>query len=131
MVGGDEVQDETQSQMLTNEELEEIKEEVDKKESDFFVAELIKRTVGTIVMEELYETDKKMNRFRNVLAQGMLAFAQNHTEDTAKLERFVDAFRTSWKVYKENEDEKNVLDVFMNEMNNELWTSPDSKDKEV
>ena len=129
MVGGDEVQDETQSQMLTNEELEE--EEVDKRESDYFVGELIKRTVGTIMMEELYETDKKMNRFRNVLAEGMLAFAEKHTEDTAKLDRFVDAFRTSWKVYKENEDEKNVLDVFMNEMKNELWTSPDSKDKEV
>ena len=127
MVGGDEVQDETQSQVLTNEGLE----EVDQKESGCFVAEVIKNTVGTIMIEEFYETDKKMNRFRNVLAKGMLAFAQNHTEDTAKLERFVDAFRTSWKVYKENEDEKNVLDVFMNEMNNELWTSPESKDKEV
>ena len=129
MVGGDEVQDETR--MLTNEELEEIKEEVDKKESDCFVAELIKNTVGTIMIEEFYETDKKMNRFRNVLAQGMLAFAEKHTEDKAKLDRFVDAFRTSWKVFKENEDEKNVLDVFMNEMKNELWTSFDSKDKEV
>ena len=126
MVGGDEVQDETQSQ--TNEELE---EEVDQKESDCFVAELIKNTVGTIMIEEFYETDKKMNRFRNVLAEGMLAFAQKHTEDTAKLERFVDAFRTSWKAFKENEDEKNVLDIFMNEMNNELWTPSESKDKEV
>ena len=129
MVGGDEVQDETQSQM--NEELEEIKEEVDQKESGCFVAELIKNTVGTIMIEEFYETDKKMNRFRNVLSKGMLAFAEKHTEDTAKLDRFVDAFRTSWKAFKENEDEKNVLDVFMNEMKNELWTSPDSKDKEV
>ena len=120
-----------EGEMLTAEQLEEIKEEVDKKESDCFVAELIKRTIGTIIMEELYETDRKMNKFRNVLSKGMLAFAQNHTEDTAKLDRFVDAFRTSWKVYKENEDEKNVLDVFMNEMKNELWTSPDSKDKEA
>ena len=120
-----------EGEMLTDEELEEIKEEVDKKESDCFVAELIKKTVGTIMMEELYETDMKMKKFRNVLSKGMLAFAQNHTEDTAKLERFVDAFRTSWKAFKENEDEKNVLDVFMNEMNNELWTSSDSKDKEA
>ena len=131
MVGGDEVQDETQSQMLTNEDIKEIKEEVDQKESDCFVGELIKNTVGTIMIEEFYETDKKMNRFRNVLAEGMLVFAQKHTEDKAKLERFVDAFRTSWKAFKENEDEKNVLDVFMNEMKNELWTSFDSKDKEV
>ena len=131
MVGGDEVQDETQSQMLTNEELEEIKEEVDQRESDCFVAELIKNTVGTIMIEEFYETDKKMNRFRNVLAQGMLTFAEKHTEDKAKLDRFVDAFRTSWKAFKENEDEKNVLDVFMIEMKNDLWTSPVSKDKEV
>ena len=125
----DAVQDETQ--MLTNEEIKEIKEEVDQKESDCFVGELIKNTVGTIMIEEFYETDKKMNRFRNVLAEGMLVFAQKHSEDTAKLERFVDAFRTSWKAFKENEDEKNVLDVFMNEMKNELWTSFDSKDKEV
>ena len=128
MVGDDEVQDETQSQMLTNEELE---EEVDQKESGCFVAELIKNTVGTIMIEEFYETDKKMNWFRNVLSKGILAFAQNHTEDTAKLDRFVDAFRTSWKAFKENEDEKNVLDIFMNEMNNELWTPSDSKDKEA
>ena len=120
-----------EGEMLTAEELEEIKEEVDKKESACFVAELIKKTVGTIMMEELYETDKKMNKFRNVLSKGMLVFAQNHTEDTAKLERFADAFRTSWKVYKENEDEKNILDVFMNEMKNELWTPSDSKDKEA
>ena len=126
MVGGDEVQDETQSQ--TNEELE---EEVDQKESGCFVAELIKNTVSTIMIEEFYETDKKMNRFRNVLAQGILVFAQKHSEDKAKLERFVDAFRASWKAFKENEDEKNVLDIFMNEMNNELWTPFDSKDKEV
>ena len=129
MVGGDEVQDETR--MLTNEDIKEIKEEVDQKESDCFVAELIKNTISTIMIEEFYETDKKMNRFRNVLAQGILVFAQKHSEDKAKLERFVDAFRTSWKVFKENEDEKNVLDVFMNEMNNELWIPSESKDKEV
>ena len=120
-----------EGKMLTAEELEEIKEEVDKKESGCFVAELIKKTVDTIMMEELYEINSRMNAFRRVLAKGMLSFAQNHTEDTAKLERFVDAFRTSWKVYKENEDEENVLDVFMNEMNNELWIPSDSKDKEA
>ena len=120
-----------EGQMLTDEEFKEIKEEVDKKESGCFVAELIKKTIDTIMMEELYEINSRMNAFRRVLAKDVLSFAQNHTEDTAKLERFVDAFRATWKVYKENEDENNVLDVFMNEMSNELWTSSDFKDKEA
>ena len=120
-----------EGEMLTDEELKEIKEEVDKKESGCFVAELIKKTIDTIMIEEFYEINSRMNAFRRVLAKGILLFAENHTEDTAKLERFVDAFRATWKVYKENEDEKNVLDVFVNEMNNELWTPSDSKDKEA
>ena len=130
MVGGDEVQDETR--MLTNEELEEIKEEVDERDEadDVFVA-LLKNIVDTILIEEFFETNKKMNRFRNVLAQGILAFAQNHERDRPKMDLFVDAFRAAWKVYRDDGDEKNVLDVFMDVMKNELWTSPDSKDKEV
>ena len=130
MVGGDEVQDETQ--MLTDEEIKEIKEEVDtrEEETDVLIV-LLKKTIDTIMIEEFFETNKKMNLFRNVLAQGILTFAQNHTEDKAKMDLFVDAFRAAWKVYRDGGDEKNVLDVFMNEMNNELWTSSESKDKEV
>ena len=132
MVGGDEVQDETQSQMLTNEDIKEIKEEVDEREeADDALVALLKKVVDTIMIEEFFETNKKMNQFRNVLAQGILAFAQNHERDRPKMDLFVNAFRAAWKVYRDGGDEKNVLDVFMNEMNNELWIPPESKDKEV
>ena len=132
MVGGDEVQDETQGQMLTDEDIKEIKEEVDKREeTDDVLIVLLKKTIDTIMIEEFFETNKKMNRFRNVLAQGIFDFAQNHREDKAKMDLFVDAFRAAWKVYRDGGDEKTTLDVFMNEMNNELWTSSESKDKEV
>ena len=130
MVGGDEVQDETQ--MLTDEEIKEIKEEVDKREeADDVLVVLLKKTVDTIMIEEFFEANKKMNQFRRVLAQGILAFAQNHEGDTPKMDLFVNAFRAAWKVYREGGDETTTLDVFMNEMNNELWTPSESKDKEV
>ena len=122
MVGGDEVQDETQT--LTNED---IKEKVDEKEEADVVIVLLKKIIDTIVVEEFLETNRKMNLFRRVLAQGVLKFAENHAEDTAKLDRLVDSFRAAWKVYKEDGDEKATMDVFMKEMNNELWISEDTK----
>ena len=126
----DAVQDETQ--MLTDEEIKEMKEEVDEREeADDVLVALLKKVIDTIMIEEFFETNKKMNQFRNVLAQGILSFAQNHEGDTPKMDLFVNAFRAAWKVYRVDGDEKNVLDVFMNEMNNELWTPSESKDKEV
>ena len=125
----DAVQDETQ--MLTDEEIKEIKEEVDaREETDVFVV-LLKKVVGTIMIEEFFETNKKMNQFRNVLAQGILTFAQNHEGDTPKMDLFVNAFRAAWKVYSVGGDETATMYVFMREMENELWTSSESKDKEV
>ena len=100
MVGGDEVQvqevqegnaqDETQT--LTNEDIKEIKEKVE--EADPVVV-LLKKMIDTIVIEEFLETNRKINLFRRVLAQGVLKFAEKHTEDTAKLDRLVDSFRTA------------------------------------
>ena len=52
-------------------------------------------------------------------------------QDETRMDLFVNAFRAAWKVYRVDGDEENVLDVFMNEMNNELWTPSESKDKEV
>ena len=129
MVGGDEVQevqDETQGQQLTNEDIKEIKEKVDEKEETDVVMVLLKKIIDTIIVEEFLETNRKMNLFRRVLAQGILKFAKKHAEDTAKLDRLVDSFRASWKVYKESGDEKATMDVFMKEMNNELWNSDDT-----
>ena len=65
MVGGDEVQvqevqDETQGQMLTDEEIKEIKEEVDAKEEADVLVVLLKKTIDTIMIEEFFEANKKM-----------------------------------------------------------------------
>ena len=96
MVGGDEVQvqevqegnaqDETQCRQLTNEDIKEIKEKVDEKEEGDPLVWLLKKTIDTIMMEELFEANRKMNLFRRVLAKGVLLFAEKHAEDTAKLD---------------------------------------------
>ena len=119
MVGGDEVQDETQT--LTNEDIKEIKEKVDEEEEVDSLVLLLKKMVDTIMMEEFFETNRKMNLFRKVLAKGVLKFAEGHMDDRPKMERFVDSFRAAWKVYKEDGDEKATMDAFMKAMNNELW----------
>ena len=120
MVGGDEVQDETQGQQLTNEE------EVDEKEAADALLVLLKKIMDTIMMEEFFEVNRKMNLFRIVLAEGIKKFAEEHMDDKPKMERFVDSFRAGWKVYKVNGDKKATMDVFMKTMNNELWVSEDT-----
>ena len=127
MVGGDEVQDETQGPQLTEEDIKEIKEEVDDKEDGDAVVVLLKRIIDTILMEELFETNRKMNLFRNVLAQGVLKFAEKHEGDTPKMDLFVDSFRAAWKTFKQHGDHEKTMDVFMKTMNNELWISEDTK----
>ena len=124
MVGGDEVQDETQGQQLTNEDIKKIKEEVD--EADALLV-LLKKIMDTIMMEEFFEVNRKMNLFRIVLAEGIKKFAEEHMDDKPKMDGFVDSFRARWKVYKVNGDKKATMDVFMKTMNNELWVSEDTE----
>ena len=120
MVGGDEVQDETQGQQLTNEDIKK-EEEVDA------LLVLLKKIMDTIMMEEFFEANRKMNLFRRVLADGILKFAEEDIDDRPKMDLFVDLFRAGWKVYKVNGDKKATMDVFMKTMNNELWDSEDTK----
>ena len=126
MVGGDEVQvqegnarDETQT--LTNEDIKEIKEKVDEKEEIDVVVVLLKKIIDTVMMEELFEINRKMNLFRRVLSKGVLKFAEGHMDDTPKMDQFADSFRAAWKVYKKDGDEKATMDAFMEAMENELW----------
>ena len=139
MVGGDEVQvqevqegnaqDETQT--LTNEDIEEIKEKVEEKEEKEeidLVALLLKKIIDTVMMEELFEINRKMNLFRKVLAQGVLKFAEGHMDDTPKMDRFSDSFRAAWRVYKEDGDKEKTMDAFMKAMDNELWTPSNSEE---
>ena len=130
MVGGDEVQevqDETQGQQLTDEGVKEINEKVDEKEEADALLVMLKKIIDTIMIEEFFETNRKMNLFRRVLADGILKFAEKNGGDTAKMDRLVDSFRAAWKVYKEGGDNAVTMDVFMREMNNELWVSEDTK----
>ena len=102
----------------------ELKKEIKfKKKSSDFLTLMLERTIDTILLEEVANVGTKMNRYRNVLAEGILAFAEDHQEDTADITRLIEALRQGWKVYRVNEDVKATMDTFMAAMNNQLWQS--------
>ena len=98
----------------------EIKKEIKKESPDFLVL-MLERAIDTILLEEVADLGTKMNRYRAVLAEGILAFAEGHQEDKADITRLIEAFRQGWKVYRVNEHVKATLDTFMAAMNNQLW----------
>ena len=123
---GEEMEEEEKN--LTDEELRAIAQEVnkreeEKKESPDFVAQLLEHCINTILLEEMTGVGRKMNAFRQALAAGVLKFAEREEaqDSTAKMDRFVDSFRAAWKDWKEKEDQESVVNVFMKEMDNELW----------
>ena len=123
---GEEMEEE--EKLLTDEELRAIAQEVDKreeekKESPDFIAKLLEHCINTILLEEMTGVGQKMNAFRQALAAGVLKFAEREEAEhsTAKMDRFVDSFRAAWKDWKEKEDQESVVNVFMREMDNELW----------
>ena len=63
-----------------------------------------------------------MNAFRQVLAEGALKFADSEGAQNSKvkLDKLVDSFRAAWKDWKEKEDKKSAVDVFMEEMDNDF-----------
>ena len=102
MVGGDEVQEvqeggnaQNEKQMLTDEVIGEVKEKADEKEEVNILLVLLKKTIDTIMMEEFFEANRKMNEFRRVFARGIFLFAEEQAEDTAKLDRLVGSFRSA------------------------------------
>ena len=129
----DEVGEEMEEvKLLTDEELGAIAEEVDKheeesvkkaKERPDFLTKLLEHCINTILLEEMTGVGRKMNAFRQALADGVLKFAQREEAEnsTAKMDRFVDSFRAAWKDRKEKEDQESMVNVFMQEMDNELW----------
>ena len=122
-----------EEKLLTDEALQAIAEEVDKREEEEnvkkamekpdFVSKLLEHCINTILLEELNGVGQRMNAFRKALADGVIKFARREDVEnsTAKMERFVDSFRAAWKEWKKYEDGEHVVDVFMKEMNNELW----------
>ena len=126
--GEDEVGEEMEEKLLTDEELRAIAQEVDKREeekeeSPDFIAKLLEHCINTILLEEMTGVGRKMNAFRQALAAGVLKFAEREEAEnsTAKMDRFVDSFRAAWKDWKEKEDQESMVNVFMKEMDNELW----------
>ena len=127
---GEEMKEEEKN--LTDEELRAIAQEVDKREEESikkleespdFVAQLLEHCINTILLEEMTGVGRKMNAFRQALAAGVLKFAEREEAEnsTAKMDRFVDSFRAAWKEWKKYEDGEHVVNVFMREMDNELW----------
>ena len=118
--------------LLTDEELEAIADEVDKSEEEEeeqkkkkldLIVKLLEHSIDTILLEELHMVGEKMNAFRVALAEGALRFAEMEgaQKNKVKLDKLVDSFRAAWKDWKEKEDKKSAVDVFMKEMDNELW----------
>ena len=131
MVGGDETQTQAVKSKVI-EGIQELKEEMealpdiipggephDKRKPDVIFL-LLQRSIDTILLEEVTSVGLKMNDYKALLAQGILKFAEEHQENRANMDRLVDAFRASWKVYRECEDGKRTMDVFMKEMNSQL-----------
>ena len=124
----DEVGEEMEEKNLTTEELRAIAEEVDKREEEKeerpdFITKLLEHCINTILLEEMTGVGRKMNAFRQALAAGVLKFAEREEAEnsTAKMDRFVDSFRAAWKDWKEKEDQESMVNVFMREMDDELW----------
>ena len=123
---GEEMEEEEKP--LTDEELRAIAEEVHKREEEKeerpdFITKLLEHCINTILLEEMTGVGRKMNAFRQALAAGVLKFAEREEAEhsTAKMDRFVDSFRAAWKDWKEKEDQESMVNVFMREMDNELW----------
>ena len=123
---------EEEEKPLTDEELRAIAEEVNKREEENvkkamerpdFITKLLEHCINTILLEEMTGVGQKMNAFRQALAAGVLKFAEREEAEnsTAKMDRFVDSFRAAWKDWKEKEDQESMVNVFMQEMDNELW----------
>ena len=131
----DEIKEEDEDEVgeeMEEEELRAIAQEVDKREEESakkamekpdFVAQLLEHCINTILLEEMTGVGRRMNAFRQALAAGVLKFAEREEAEnsTAKMDRFVDSFRAAWKDWKEKEDQESVVNVFMKEMDNELW----------
>ena len=129
----DEVGEEMEEEkLLTDEEVRAIAQEVDKREGESvkkleerpdYITKLLEHCINTILLEEMTGVGRKMNAFRQALAAGVLKFAEREEAEnsTAKMDRFVDSFRAAWKDWKEKEDAESMVNVFMREMDNELW----------
>ena len=100
-----------------------------KKESPDILALMLDRVIDTILLEEVAELGMKMNRYKGVLAEGILTFAEGHQEDKADITHLIEAFRQGWKVYRVNEQKKTALDTFMAAMNNQLWVPESTPDE--
>ena len=126
----EDVEAEEPPKLLTDEELEAIADEFDKREEEEqkkkkpdLTVKLLEHSINTILLEELHMVGEKMNAFRVALAEGALRFAEMEgaQNNKVKLDKLVDSFRAAWKDWKGKEGKKSAVDVFMKEMDNERW----------
>ena len=85
-------------ELLTEGEVQDIKEDIKEEKPDLIVL-LLKKCIDTILLEEVADIGTKMNEYRRVLAQGVMSFAEQNdaVDNTPKLEKFMDSFRAGWK----------------------------------
>jgi len=99
-------------------------EETKEEEGECLLALFIEQVAKAVLVEEMQILSQKLSQYRNVLSEGVLKMAEEMDAEgkPAKMEKFVDSFRAGWKEWKEKADKKSTLDVFMWNMDCELWT---------
>jgi len=99
-------------------------EETKEEEGECLLALFIEQVAKSILVEEMQLLSQKLSQYRHVLSEGILKMAEQMDAEgkPAKMEKFVDSFRAGWKEWKEKGDKKSTLDVFMWNMDCELWT---------
>jgi len=99
-------------------------EETKEEEGECLLHLFIEQVAKAILMEEMQLLSQKLCEYRHVLSEGILKMAEQMDAEgkPAKMEKFVDSFRAGWKEWKEKGDKKSTLDVFMWNMDCELWT---------
>jgi len=96
----------------------------EEKEGDCLLGRFIDQVAKTVLLEEMQIISQKLCEFRHMLSEGVLKVAEEMDAEgkPAKMDKFVDSFRAGWKEWKEKGDKKSTLDVFMWNMDCELWT---------
>ena len=92
----------------------------EKEDKPDFVLSLLKSVIDSVLFEEVTKVGLNMNEHRGILVKAILEFVGDHEDKPVDLSWLGEAFKAGWKVYREKEDEKATVDVFMIEMNNEL-----------
>jgi len=99
-------------------------EESEEEKGECLLGLFIDQVAKTILIEEMQIVSQNLALYRHVLSEGILKMAEEMDAEgkPAKMDKFIDSFRAGWKEWKVKGDKKSTLDVFMSNMDCELWT---------